>query len=346
MNIFCKEKLSVMETINIQRAWNGINNELKKELEYYIDKECVKILSEFYSELFELLLPSIKPFVEEGRKTNVKTLGIRQLELDVKKRLEESESIQLDEQNINCLMDCFKKLLESKFFEEHFPSALDYYLNSILKKLSQYDESDIVLNIFNKSQKQERNSTFKVIMSFCKVDPKPYFDSIRLVYRIKEEGDMFEDQALQALNSFEILIEVYYRRLVSLILDLLGIIESKKPKLKVRMVGEAFNEYDDKHKYSQNYPEVKIFFDERIKNIRNAIAHKTYEIDVENEKILIFGRNENLIDELTEEDFNLEFKHLFRLVDIYFYISYYFMLFHGKKICEKLEIKGIIDKLK
>lgn len=317
----------------------GFQEELRSSLERYVDGECAEVLSRLFllivhPSIISVILskkddyelertPAIRTLMDEMRKEIEPTFGQTVLEFE----REAGEKV----------VECLDKLLKTDYLATLAEEGADDMIEGCKEKVKKYEGAEGLLSLFDNALKKDLQKTMKVIGFYCTQKSEELyfklFDSVRLVHQISDE-ELFEIKAVNLMCSTNLLIEAYYRKLVSLILDLMDILEGKEPTLKLKYVGEAYKKFKEE-KYTVKYPEIEIFFKEWIKNIRNAIAHSDYNIEPTERKIMILdstGDKTKPIEVIAENDFEARVKEMFQLSSIFLYASQYFLVSLSKPL--------------
>ncbi len=302
--------------------------EMSRSLKGYVDEDCANLIAQFFSAIGSSIISTILPKISRIESGIIPSRTFME---ELKSELEKAfTTINVPDQTKEKIKDCFVKLLKSGWIQEEIPRITKSMISEELKRLERYEESKILLDIFHKACEKDLSLVFS---SWCnhylseRFEEFMYklFDGIRSLQQLTQFEEDFETQAILILSSFQILSETYYRRLISFLIDLLRILEGKTPKKEVEFIGRSYHEFVKN--YKEKYPNLKIFFNETIKNIRNSVGHADYEIDVKSKEIIIKDRGK-ILHRLNEDEIRKVFEYLFKMTNIsvhfYWYSSLYF----------------------
>lgn len=273
----------------INLIWQEIQKKLRSSLERYVNEECAKVLSRLFSlTIHPSFISVILSKKEELERTPVTRAFMDEMRRELKTKSDQV-ALEFEKEVGEEVGECLRRLLKTDFMVEWIDDIpVEGYKEKIKEELKKYEGAKGLLSIFDNAMNKDSLGTMKVIGFYCGKFEEQYFkifDSMRLIHQISEE-DLFEIKAVNLMCSINILIEAYYRKLVSLILDLLKILEGEEPTLKLKYVGGAYKKFKN-GKYTEKYPEIELFFKKWINDIRNAIAHSDYKIVPAERKIQI-----------------------------------------------------------
>ncbi len=317
-----------------------VSKEISRGLRKYLDEDCANLIAQYFSILGNLFTSILAPKISEIEKSIPSRKTLHELESELKKSAQQLNIPYSIKEKIG---DCFSKLLKSNWIQEEIPKIIKSMISEELKRLRRYREAEILLDIFHKAC--DRNLKLVGISWHNHYQTEQFeefmyklFDALRSLQELAKYGEDFETQFILIQSSFKILSEVYYRRLISFLMDCIMILEGETPKAKIRFIGDSYKDFE---KYKKKYPNVKVFFNKIVKDIRNSFAHADYEIDIESKEIIIKERGKILY-RLNNTQIGNELKYLVKMSNIFIYFYFYSLLY----LAEKLNLwKSVLEEI-